>query len=242
MNETMSQPPGNSTNLVSQISGLGREEEVILLGAPNRKIWLGLACALLDWIDEDPGCSLGELAATLNTGQPQFAFRVGVVAASLTDLRDRLQELVSQLSRPSCGSIRDPRGSYFAPGSAEQERQTVSESRASHRLAVAFAEGRSVPRAVRHHSPGARTVDFRKQSHQRPDTGNHLSQVRVLAEAQRITSKSQALADALAANDEQDRDAAMLSFLQTLDHLIEIQGEVMRAYEAANRTISEIKC
>src|SRR4051812_46175632 len=92
------------------------EGEAILLGAPDRRCWLALADALLDWLDEGHDVSLSDLAYTLNSGQPSFPFRVGLVARSLDDLRDRLGWLSSRLSDPSCRTIRDSQGVYFGIG------------------------------------------------------------------------------------------------------------------------------
>ncbi|HEV3168612.1 MAG TPA: beta-ketoacyl synthase N-terminal-like domain-containing protein [Isosphaeraceae bacterium] len=89
------------------------DSEAILLGAPDRAGWLNLARALLDWLGREPEVELKDLAYTLNTGQPAFPFRVGLVVNSLTDLRDRLSGLVSRLADPACQTIRDSRGAYL---------------------------------------------------------------------------------------------------------------------------------
>jgi acyl transferase domain-containing protein/phosphopantetheinyl transferase/acyl carrier protein len=99
------------------------ESEAILLGAPDRAAWLDVARALIEWLGRGPDVSLKDLAYTLNTRQPPFPFRVGIVASSLADLRERLLSVVDRLSDAKCRSIRDARGAYFwseplaAPGS-----------------------------------------------------------------------------------------------------------------------------
>lgn len=96
------------------------ESEAILLGAPDRAAWLALARALLDWLERDPAASLKDVAYTLNTGQPPYPFRVGLVVRSLDDLKTRLSALVPVLADPACRRVRDARGAYFwddpAPG------------------------------------------------------------------------------------------------------------------------------
>ena len=89
------------------------EGEAILLGAPDRSTWLDLARALIGWLDGEPAVALKDLAYTLNTGQPAFPFRVGMVVGSAADLKDRLGFLVTRLADPACRSIRDARGTYF---------------------------------------------------------------------------------------------------------------------------------
>lgn len=89
------------------------ESEAILLGAPDRATWLELARALLDWLEPGQAVALKDLAFTLNTGQPAFPFRVGMVVTSLADLKERLRGVMTRLSDPSCRSLIDPRGTYF---------------------------------------------------------------------------------------------------------------------------------
>jgi acyl transferase domain-containing protein/phosphopantetheinyl transferase len=89
------------------------ESECILLGAPDRAHWIELAQALLDWLTQEPDVSLKDLAYTLNTGAPAFPVRVGFVAMSLTDLKDKLQSALVRLTDESCRAIRDARGTYF---------------------------------------------------------------------------------------------------------------------------------
>jgi len=89
------------------------DSEAILLGAPDRATWLDLARALDHWLDQGPDFALKDLAFTLNTGQPAFPFRVGMVVTSLADLKARLHFLAQRLADPGCRSIRDARGTYF---------------------------------------------------------------------------------------------------------------------------------
>lgn len=91
------------------------DSEAILLGAPDRQAWLVLARALVDWLDRSANVNtpLKDLAYTLNTGQPAFAFRVGLVVKSTGDLRSRLGASIDRLSDPACRTIRDARGTYF---------------------------------------------------------------------------------------------------------------------------------
>lgn len=94
------------------------ETEAILLGAPDRDTWLNLARALLDWLDRGPDAPLKDVAFTLNTGQPSYPFRVGLVVHSLDDLKTRLNALIPVLADPTCQRVRDARGAYFWDGPA----------------------------------------------------------------------------------------------------------------------------
>ncbi len=91
------------------------ETEAILLGAPDRARWVELADALIAWLDtaENARVPLKDLAFTLNTGQGQFPFRVGLVVGSTADLSTRLKMLLARIANPTCRSVRDARGSYF---------------------------------------------------------------------------------------------------------------------------------
>lgn len=89
------------------------ETEAILLGAPDRSTWIELARALIDWLDRRPDVALKDVAYTLNTGQPRFAFRVGLVVGSPEELAERLRWLVDRLADPERRVIRDARGTYF---------------------------------------------------------------------------------------------------------------------------------
>ncbi|HWE40515.1 MAG TPA: acyltransferase domain-containing protein [Isosphaeraceae bacterium] len=89
------------------------ETEAILLGAPDRTSWLKIARALFDWLESDPDVPLKDVAFTLNTSQPYYPFRVGLVVGSLADLKERIGSLLGRLADPECRSIRDARGTYF---------------------------------------------------------------------------------------------------------------------------------
>ncbi len=69
--------------------------------------------ALSDWLDHPGDASLRDLAYTINTNQPPFPFRVGLVVSSLADLKARLSHLIERLSDPTRRAIRDARGTYF---------------------------------------------------------------------------------------------------------------------------------
>lgn len=91
------------------------ETEAILLSAPDRPRWIDLSRALLDWLDHEPNLqvNLKDLAYTINTDPHPGPFRVGLVATSPLELRDKLRHVVKRLEDPSCRSIRDARGAYF---------------------------------------------------------------------------------------------------------------------------------
>ena len=91
------------------------DSEAVLLGAEDRAGWVALAGALLDWLDAGVNATvdLKDLAYTLNTGQGRFPFRVGLVATSAADLREKLRAAVARISDPGCKSVRDAKGTYF---------------------------------------------------------------------------------------------------------------------------------
>ncbi|MGE3818631.1 MAG: acyltransferase domain-containing protein, partial [Isosphaeraceae bacterium] len=91
------------------------ETEAILTGADDRRGWVEVASALLSWLDAGSNArvSLKDLAATLNRGQSSFRFRVGMVVATVDELRDRLRSTITRLCERGPASIRDARGTYL---------------------------------------------------------------------------------------------------------------------------------
>ncbi len=68
---------------------------------------------MLDWLERPGDATLRDLAYTINTNQPAFPFRVGLVVSSFEDLKARLRVLIERLADPARRSIRDARGTYF---------------------------------------------------------------------------------------------------------------------------------
>jgi acyl transferase domain-containing protein/phosphopantetheinyl transferase len=91
------------------------DSEAILLSAPDRAGLLERVNELIDWLKRPSRATLKDVAFTLNSVQehPCGAARLGIVAASLSDLSDRLTAVSSRLSDPACRTIRDARGVYF---------------------------------------------------------------------------------------------------------------------------------
>lgn len=89
------------------------ESEAILLGSQDRAGLIGVANALLDWIDRGPDVTLKDLAATLNQSQPPFSVRLGLVVSSVPELAARIREALPRLADLTVTSIRDGRGTYF---------------------------------------------------------------------------------------------------------------------------------
>ncbi|MDB5352807.1 MAG: polyketide synthase family protein [Planctomycetota bacterium] len=105
------------------------ESEAILLGAPDRAAWIHLAAALIDWLAEAPSVRLADLAFTLHDRQPEFPFRVGLVANSGPDLIDRLRLVISRIADPGCRAIQEFTGVYWygpSEGTATRSRASVS--------------------------------------------------------------------------------------------------------------------
>ncbi len=96
------------------------DSEAILIGASDRSTWLDLVRALLGWLVHKPDATLKDLAYTLNTRQPPYPFRVGLVVSSLVDLEAKLRALSARLAEPACSSFHDPRGVYFRDGTSEE--------------------------------------------------------------------------------------------------------------------------
>ena len=91
------------------------DSEAILLSAPDRAGLLERVRELIDWLKRPGRATLKDVAYTLNslTEHPDGAARLGIVAASLAELSDRLATISSKLSDPACQTIRDARGVYF---------------------------------------------------------------------------------------------------------------------------------
>ena len=91
------------------------ESEAVLLGAADRESWVALASALLGWLDSGRNAQvkLKDLAFTLNAGQGSFPFRVGMVVATIDELKMRLRQVSARLDDPQCQAIREARGVYF---------------------------------------------------------------------------------------------------------------------------------
>lgn len=93
--------------------------EAILIGAPDRASWIHVAAALADWLDDAPGARLVDLAATLHLGQPDYPFRVGLVATSAPALASLLRGVIARLADRACRSINDRSGVYWTDPSPE---------------------------------------------------------------------------------------------------------------------------
>lgn len=109
------------------------ESEAVLIGAPDRATWIHLAAALIDWLEDAPAVRLIDLAYTLHHEQPEFPFRVGLVATSSTDLVERLQGVIASLADPFRLAINDPSGAYWdgsAGGTEMSQRLPTSRSQA----------------------------------------------------------------------------------------------------------------
>jgi acyl transferase domain-containing protein/phosphopantetheinyl transferase (holo-ACP synthase) len=91
------------------------DSESILIAAPDRAGLLERVRELLDWLKRPGRATLKDVAYTLNSAQqqPSGVARIGIVAASLAELSDRLTAVSSKLSDPACRTIRDARGVYF---------------------------------------------------------------------------------------------------------------------------------
>jgi acyl transferase domain-containing protein/phosphopantetheinyl transferase (holo-ACP synthase) len=91
------------------------DSEAILLSAPDRAGLLARVRELIDWLKPPRLASLKDVAYTLSSAQqhPIGAARLGIVAATLSDLSDRLRGVSSKLCDPACRTIRDARGVYF---------------------------------------------------------------------------------------------------------------------------------
>jgi acyl transferase domain-containing protein len=91
------------------------DSEAILLSAADRAGLLERVRELIDWLKRPGRATLKDVAYTLNSVMEHQtgAGRLGIVAASLADLTDRLRAVQTKLSDPACRTIRDARGAYF---------------------------------------------------------------------------------------------------------------------------------
>src|SRR5262249_21642555 len=91
------------------------DSEAILLSAPDRAGLLERVREMIEWLKRPGRATLKDVAYTLNCvmEHQNGAVRLGIVAASLADLTDRLSAVQSNLSDPACRTIRDARGAYF---------------------------------------------------------------------------------------------------------------------------------
>jgi acyl transferase domain-containing protein len=89
--------------------------EAILLSAPDRAGLIERVRELLGWLARRPGAALCDVAFSLNCvrDHPPGGARLGLVAASLEELVERLTGVVPRLADPGEAAIRDGRGVYY---------------------------------------------------------------------------------------------------------------------------------
>ena len=88
------------------------DSEAVVLSAATRAELVQQTEDLLRFLEKAPGTPLKDLAFTYNT-VPMGAVRLGVVAASLDDLRLKLGEALGRLRDERCRQVRDVQGIYF---------------------------------------------------------------------------------------------------------------------------------
>jgi acyl transferase domain-containing protein/phosphopantetheinyl transferase len=91
------------------------ETEAILLWASDRGGLIERARELLDWLKRSPREALRDVAYSVNSlrGHAPGGARLGLVAASLDDLAQRLEAVVPRLANTGTREIRDGRGVYY---------------------------------------------------------------------------------------------------------------------------------
>jgi acyl transferase domain-containing protein len=91
------------------------ETEAILLSAPDRAGLIERVRELLGWLGRRPREALRDVAYSLNCvpAHPPGGARLGLVAASLPELAERLEAVVPKLADPASRAIRDGRGVYY---------------------------------------------------------------------------------------------------------------------------------
>jgi len=91
------------------------ETEAILLSAPDRAGLIERVSELIGWLERNPREELRDVAYSLNSvgEHPSGGARLGLVAASLAELAERLTALVPRLGDPANHAIRDGRGVYY---------------------------------------------------------------------------------------------------------------------------------
>jgi acyl transferase domain-containing protein/phosphopantetheinyl transferase len=92
------------------------ESEACILEASSQEELRAEAERLAAALDRGLGCELGDLAFTLGRelGRSERPLRLGIVAQSLADLRDKLAQAIEKLGRPGLERIKAVSGIYYA--------------------------------------------------------------------------------------------------------------------------------
>jgi acyl transferase domain-containing protein/phosphopantetheinyl transferase len=92
------------------------ENEACILEASSQENLRAEAERLAAALDRGLGCELGDLAFTLGgeLGRSERPLRLGIVADSLVDLRDKLAQAIEKLGRPDLERIKTVSGIYYA--------------------------------------------------------------------------------------------------------------------------------
>lgn len=89
------------------------DSEALVLSAASREALVERARQVERFIAAQPETDLKDLAYTLNSEMDGGSYRLALVAASIGDLRDKLERAAQRLSEPDCKQIKDRAGVYF---------------------------------------------------------------------------------------------------------------------------------
>src|SRR5262249_46580770 len=89
------------------------ETEVCIIQGESRQGLIASCQQLLNWLSRGPEVKYKDLAYSLNCPLPQSAYRLAIIANSLSDLEKKLTDGLQKLSDPRCATIRNAKGIYF---------------------------------------------------------------------------------------------------------------------------------
>ncbi|MBW2306502.1 MAG: polyketide synthase dehydratase domain-containing protein [Deltaproteobacteria bacterium] len=89
------------------------ESEVFILEGKSRSALIERAQHLQRILSHESRLHLKDLAFSLNTELGEAAYRLALVASSMTDLKKKLEYAMSRLNDESCKKIKDIKGIYF---------------------------------------------------------------------------------------------------------------------------------
>jgi acyl transferase domain-containing protein len=89
------------------------ETEVFIIQGESRRELIALCQQLLEFLSGRPKVALKDLAYSLNCPLRQSAYRLSVVAESLTDLGKKLAHSLERLADPGCARINHRSGIFF---------------------------------------------------------------------------------------------------------------------------------
>ena len=104
---------GTSDSTQNHMLDRERECEFVALAAETREQLITLCHQVIKYITRFPETALVDLAATLWQQQADKPVKLGLVATSLTDLKNKLETSIKRLSEADRTQIKDRKGAFF---------------------------------------------------------------------------------------------------------------------------------